>query len=66
VSPVSPNSRTLSHVDVVRSIEEVAPFDGRAKTLEVPIRSPSERVAAILQARDGRVLGVAVRDVDAR
>jgi hypothetical protein len=58
--------RTLSHVDVVRSIEEVAPFDGRAKTLEVPIRSPSERVAAILQARDGRVLGVAVRDVDAR
>ena len=58
--------RTLSHVDVVRSIEEVAPFDGRAKTLEVPIRSPGERVAAILQARDGRVLGVAVRDVDAR
>jgi hypothetical protein len=58
--------RSLSHVDVVRSIEEVAPFDGRAKTLEVPIRSPSERVAAILQARDGRVLGVAVRDADAR
>jgi hypothetical protein len=58
--------RTLSHVDVVRSIEEVAPFDGRAKTFEAPIRSPSERVAAILQARDGRVLGVAVRDVDAR
>jgi hypothetical protein len=58
--------RTLSHVDVVRSIEEVAPFDGRAKTLDAPIRAPSERVAAILQARDGRVLGVAVRDVDAR
>jgi hypothetical protein len=58
--------RTLPHVDVVRSIEEVAQFDGRAKTFEVPIRAPCDRVAAILQARDGRVLGVAVRDVDAR
>ena len=25
-----------------------------------------DRIAAILQARDGRVLGIAVRDVDAR
>ncbi|HMD63299.1 MAG TPA: DUF1223 domain-containing protein [Stellaceae bacterium] len=58
--------RTLSHIDVVRSIEEVAQFDGRAKTFEVPIRSPCDRVAAILQARDGRVIGVAVRDADAR
>jgi hypothetical protein len=58
--------RTLSHVDVVRSIEEVAPFDGRAKTLDLPIRSTSDRVAAILQARDGRILGLAIRDVDAR
>jgi hypothetical protein len=30
----------------------------------VPIRSPSDRVASILQAEDGRVLGVAVRDAD--
>jgi hypothetical protein len=58
--------RTLSHVDVVRSIEEVAPFDGRARAIEVPIRTPYDRVAAILQARDGRVIGVAVRDLDAR
>jgi hypothetical protein len=56
--------RTLTHVDVVRSIEEVAKFDGRASAIEVPIRSPSNRVAAILQAEDGRVLGVAVRDAD--
>jgi hypothetical protein len=56
--------RTLAHVDVVRSVEEVAQFDGRASAIDVPIRSPSDRVAAILQARDGRVLGVAVRDVD--
>jgi hypothetical protein len=58
--------RTLAHVDVVRSIEEVAPFDGRAWAIELPIRSPCDRIAAILQARDGRVLGVAVRDADMR
>ena len=56
--------RTLAHVDVVRSVEEVAKFDGRASAIEVPISSPSDRVAAILQAQDGRVLGVAVRDAD--
>ena len=56
--------RTLSHVDVVRSIEEVAQFDGRARAVEVPIRSPGDRLAAVLQARDGRVIGVAVRDLD--
>jgi hypothetical protein len=58
--------RTLAHVDVVRSIEEVAPFDGRARAIELPICSPCDRIAAILQARDGRVLGVAVRDADMR
>jgi len=58
--------RTLSHVDVVRSIEEVAPVDGRTRAFEVAIRPPCDRVAAILQARDGRILGVAVRDADAR
>ena len=58
--------RTLSHVDVVRSIEEIGQFDGGRRAFEVPIRSPSDRVAAILQARDGRVLGVAVADADAR
>ena len=57
---------TLSHVDVVRSIEEVAQFDGRATAVEVPLRSPSDRLAAVLQARDGRVIGVAVRDADTR
>jgi len=56
----------LSHVDVVRSIEEIGQFDGGRRAVEVPIRSSSDRVAAILQARDGRVLGVAVGDVDAR
>src|SRR5437660_5102214 len=56
--------RTLSHVDVVRSIEEIGQFDGGSRSFEVPIRSSSDRVAAILQARDGRVLGGALRDLD--
>src|SRR5712691_9884125 len=53
--------RTLAHVDVVRSVAEVAQFDGRARAIEVPIQSPSDRVAAIVQAPDGRIIGVAVR-----
>jgi hypothetical protein len=56
--------RTLAHVDVVRSVEEVAKFTGQASAIEAPIRSPSERLAAIVQAEDGRVLGVAVSDAD--
>jgi hypothetical protein len=56
--------RTLAHVDVVRSVEEVAKFTGRASAIEVPIRSPSDRFAAVVQAEDGRVLGVAVRGAD--
>jgi len=52
--------------DGVRGIDEVAQFDGRARALKVPIRWPCDRVAAILQARDGRVIGVATGDADAR
>ncbi len=58
--------RTLSHVDVVRSIEEIGHSDGGKTAFEVPICSPSDRVAAVLQARDGRILGVAVTDAGGR
>jgi hypothetical protein len=58
------SGHTLAHVDIVRSIDEVAQFDGRAQNIEALIRAPAERVAVILQARDGRVLGVAVGDAD--
>jgi hypothetical protein len=46
--------RTLAHVDVVRGVEEIA----------APIRWQCDRVAAIVQAADGRVLGVAVSDAE--
>jgi hypothetical protein len=58
------SGRTLPHVDVVRSIEQVGQVDGRPRAFEVPISTPCDRVAAILQARDGRILGIAVRDAE--
>lgn len=58
--------RTLAHVDVVRSVEKLAPFDGRMDVIETPLPPQCDRVAAIVQASDGRVLAVAVHDADAR
>jgi hypothetical protein len=56
------SGRTLAHADVVKSIEEVGQYDGRAQTIEAPLGRTVERIAAIVQARDGRVLGVAAID----
>jgi hypothetical protein len=56
------SGRTLAHADVVNSIEEVAQYDGRAQAIEAPLGRPAERIAAIVQARDGRVLGAAAVD----
>jgi len=52
--------RTLAHVDVVRGVEEL----GRLGSGEItaPVRWQCDRIAAIVQGADGRVLGVAVRD----
>jgi hypothetical protein len=56
--------RTLTHVDVVRGIEEVARLTGGPDEIEVPIRWQCDRIAAVVQAADGRILGVAVRDAE--
>ncbi|MGC2200817.1 MAG: DUF1223 domain-containing protein [Stellaceae bacterium] len=56
--------RTLAHVDVVRTLQEAGQFDGRANVIEVPIRLRCDRFVTVVQARDGRVLGVAVRDAN--
>jgi len=58
------SGRTLAHVDVVRGIDEIAQFAGNAGEIEAPIRWNCDRVAAVLQAADGRVLGVALRDAE--
>jgi len=56
--------KTLAHVDVVRGFEQIARFAGNAGEIEAPIRWNCDRVAAVLQAADGRVLGVALRDAE--
>ena len=56
------SGRTLAHVDVVRGIEQVAQFRGQASVIEVPIHWSCDRLAAIVQAPDGAILGIAVGD----
>jgi hypothetical protein len=58
--------RTLAHADVVRGIAQIGRFDGTAATISAPIGWPAERLAAIVQATDGRILGAAVADASAR
>jgi hypothetical protein len=52
--------RTLAHADVVRGVEEV----GSAREIVTPIPWQCDRIAAIVQAKDGRILGVAVSDTE--
>lgn len=56
--------RILAHVDVVRGIEEIARLNDGAGAIEAPIRWNCDRIAAIVQAADGRVLGVALKDAE--
>jgi hypothetical protein len=52
--------RHLEHVDVVRGIAAIGESDGRARRIEVRVPWRCDRVAALVQARDGRILGAAV------
>ena len=56
------SGRTLTHVDVVRGMEEVGQFTGVASEIMVTPPWQSDRLAAIVQASDGRILGAAVAD----
>jgi hypothetical protein len=56
------DGRTLAHVDVVRGFAKIGRFDGKASTLETKVPWPADRIAAIVQAKDGRILGVAVAE----
>lgn len=51
--------RTLSEVNVVRSIQPVATWTGLPLTMEID-RPPGDSAALLLQAPDGRYLGAAV------
>ena len=50
--------RSPAHVDVVHGIEEVARSGGVGK-IAAPIPSHCDRIAAVVKAADGRILGVA-------
>ncbi|HUC71857.1 MAG TPA: DUF1223 domain-containing protein [Stellaceae bacterium] len=56
------DGRTLAHVDVVRGIAEVGRFDGKGGTIEAPIGWHADRLAVLVEADDGHVLGAAVAD----
>jgi hypothetical protein len=58
------SGRTLAHVDVVRGVEEIARVNSRAGEIDAPIPWTCDRIAAIVQAADGRILGVAVQDAE--
>src|SRR5689334_7923991 len=48
------SGRTLAHADVVSSIAEAGEYDGRPIASEAPGARTAERLAVILQRRDGR------------
>ncbi len=56
------SGRTLTHVDVVRGIEEVGRLSAGASEIVAAPPWQSDRLAAIVQAPDGRILGAAVAD----
>ena len=57
--------RTLAHVDVVRGIEEIRRINASSTgETDAPIPWTCDRVAAVLQAADGRILGIAVQDAE--
>jgi len=59
------SGRTLVHVDVVRGVAELAHSDHTTGgVIEASIPWPCDRIAAVAQAADGRILGVAVSDAE--
>jgi hypothetical protein len=55
--------RTLTHVDVVRGISEIGRFDRNGGAMEAPIGWHADRLAVLIEADDGRILGAAVADM---
>ncbi len=56
--------RTLTHVDAVRGFAEIGGVDRKTGALDAPAPWHADRLAAILHAPDGRVLGAAVADLN--
>ncbi len=56
------DGRTLAHVDVVRGIAEVGRFDGKGGMIEASVSWHADRLAVLVAAEDGRILGAAVAE----
>jgi hypothetical protein len=56
------DGRTLTHTDVVRGFAAIGQVGGGTGMFVAPVPWPADRVAAILQADDGRIIGLAVAD----
>ncbi|HTV46246.1 MAG TPA: DUF1223 domain-containing protein [Stellaceae bacterium] len=54
--------RMLTHIDVVRGMTRIGDYTGAARAIASAIPWRTDRVAALLQAADGRILGAAVAD----
>jgi hypothetical protein len=54
--------RTLTYVDVVRGISEIGRFGRNGAAMEAPIGWHADRLAVLVEADDGRILGAAVAD----
>jgi hypothetical protein len=61
------DGRTLAHVDVVREIAALGSTDGRDRTIDAPITGwHADRLAVLVAAGNGRILGAAVADTGLR
>jgi hypothetical protein len=60
------DGRTLTHVDVVRGFAEIGRFTGPAGMITARVPWRADRIAAVLQADDGRIIGLAAAVPGAR
>jgi hypothetical protein len=54
--------RTLAHADVVRGFGLIGSYTGAAGTIKAPAPWQADRIAVLVQAKDGRILGAAIAD----
>jgi hypothetical protein len=57
------SGRTLAYVDVVREVRDIGRVAGETTSVDLPQDWHGERIAALLQAENGRILGAAVSDL---
>jgi hypothetical protein len=54
------DGRILTHIDVVRGIATIGKFVGTPGAITAPVPWSGDRIAVVLQADDGHIIGVAI------